>query len=118
MIYQILLQCSVECCKCSPTDSCNWEEFLLNCSSYFGKAIVVILLLLITVGVIICGCIFLIWVIRRFYLWYKYSMKPYLKDSESICCLNELRELNRNLCNIRRTNNDEVPDKQTGGEKK
>ena len=45
-------------------------------------------------------------------------MKPYLKDSESICCLNELREMNRNLCNIRRTNNDEVPDKQTGGEKK
>lgn len=60
----------------------------------------------------------MIWVIRRFYLWYKYSMKPYLKDSESICCLYELREVNRNLCNIRRTNNDEVPDKQTGGEKK
>lgn len=45
-------------------------------------------------------------------------MKPYLKDSESICCLHELREMNRNLCNIRRTNNDGVPDKQTGGEKK
>lgn len=110
MIYQTLLQCSAECCKCSPVESCDWGIFLLKCLCYFGKSLVVILFGLISVCLVVVVSIFLIWIVRQIYFWYKHSIKPHLKDAKSISCLNELREMNRNVCNISRINTEEIPD--------
>lgn len=110
MIYQILLQCSAECCKCSPAESCDWGNILLKCLCYFGKSLVVILLGLISICLVVIASIFLIWGVRRIYFWYKRSIKPHLKDTKSISCLDELREMNRNVCNICRINTEEIPD--------
>lgn len=110
MIHQILLQCSAECCKCSPAESCDWGNFLLKCLCYFGKSLIVILFGLISICLVVVVSIFLIWVVRQIYFLYKRSMKPHLKDAKSISCLNELRELNRKVCNICRINTEEIPD--------
>lgn len=82
----------------------------MKCLCYFGKSLVVILLGLISVCLVVVVSIFLIWGVRRIYFWYKRSIKPHLKDTESISCLDELREMNRNVCNICRTNTEEIPD--------
>lgn len=110
MIYQILLQCSAECCKCSPAESCDWGNFLLKCLCYFGKSLVVILFGLISICLVVVISIYLIWIVRQIYFWYKRSIKPHLKDAMSISCLDELREMNRNICNICRKNTEEIPD--------
>ena len=110
MIHQILLQCSAECCKCSPVESCDWGNFLLNCLCYFGKSLIVILFGLISICLVVVVSILVIWVVRQIYFLYKRSIKPHLKDAKSISCLNELRELNRNVCNICRKNTEEIPD--------
>ena len=110
MIYQILLQCSAECCKCSPAESCDWGNFLLKCLCYFGKSLIVILFGLISICLVIVVFIFLIWGVRQFYFWYKRSIKPHLKDTNSISCIDELRKMNRNVCNICRINTEEIPD--------
>lgn len=110
MIHQILLQCSAECCKCSPAESCDWGIFLLKCLCYFGKSLIVILFGLISICLVVVVSIFLIWGVRQIYFWYKRSIKPHLKDAKSISCLNELREMNRNVCNISRINTEDIPD--------
>lgn len=109
MIYQTLLQCSAECCKCSPVESCDWGIFLLKCLCYFGKSLIVILFGLISICLVVVVSIFLIWGVRQIYFWYKRSIKPHLKDTKSISCLDELREMNRNVCNICRINTEEIP---------
>lgn len=110
MIYQTLLQCSAECCKCSPVESCDWGIFLLKCLCYFGKSLIVILFGLISICLVVVVSILVIWIVRQIYFLYKRSIKPHLKDAKSISCLNELREMNRNVCNISRINTEEIPD--------
>lgn len=110
MMYKFLLQCSTDCCKCIPTENCDWGNFLLKCVCNFGKPLVVVLFGLLTIGIIVIACISLIWGVRRFYIWYKRSIKPNFKKLECISCFENLREIDRKVCNICGANMEEKPD--------